>query len=391
MRIGIDARWIFRQASGITVYTTELIRALACFDTENEYVLFFDSRDLCEQTVAAANLEGAPNFSWRIVPWGVFSLRSQLLLPRILSKNGIDVFHSPNYMIPFLGFPRHRPGKIRCVVTIHDVIPLMFPHHAPKSKKSRLFPVYKRVMLEVGERADMIITDSEAARGDVIKHLKILPEREASVHAIHLGVQERFSPAKRAEYVVRQPGTKNEEPRTILYVGRPDPYKNCVELVEAFAIAKMECQFPLSLTIVGPEDERYPEAREKTAELGIQDAVHWVYLSDSELVDAYRAAEVVVLPSLYEGFGLPVMEAMACGTPVVCSNRGALPEVTGDAAIQVRPGDTARLAAEIKRVLTDPGLAEELSKKGLEQAAKFTWERTARETLKVYGDAASSG
>jgi glycosyltransferase involved in cell wall biosynthesis len=387
MRIGIDARWIFSQASGITVYTEELIKALVRLDTENEYVLFFNSRELCEQTFATAHVSEAANFSHRIVPWGVFSPASQFFLPGILTRSGIDVFHSPNYMIPFLAFPKRRPGRIRLVVTIHDVIPLIFPHHAPRSKKSRLFPIYRKVMLESGARADIIVADSNAAMADVVKHLKIGPDREGNVRAIYCGVCDRFSPSGTRAKGEGSSGGSENKPRTVLYVGRPDPYKNCVRLVEAFALAKQRCTFPLDLMIVGPEDERYPEAGQKAAELGIRDAVRWVYLSDGELVGAYRAAGVVVLPSLYEGFGLPVAEAMACGVPVVCSDRGALPEVAGDAALQVDPENTEAIAAAITRALVEPQLASELSAKGLAQAAKFTWERTARETLRAYREA----
>lgn len=389
MKIGIDARWILAQSSGISVYTTELIRALVRLDRENEYVLFFNSSDLSAKTFADSGLSDAPNLSCQIVPWGVFSPASQLLLPGVLRRSGIEVFHSPNYMIPFLAFPKRRPGSIRAVVTIHDVIPLIFPHHAPRSRKSRMFPLYKKVMLESGARADIIVADSGAAVADVIKHLRIEPDRADRVRSIYCGVSDRFTPAPSQADGQSSPSGSEDEPKTVLYVGRMDPYKNCVRLVEAFAAARKRCPFPLDLMIVGPEDERYPEAGNKADELGVRDSVRWVYLSDRELVDAYRDAGVVVLPSLYEGFGLPVAEAMACGTPVVCSDRGSLPEVAGDAAIQVNPENTEELAAAITKVLMEPAVASELSKKGLLRAAGLTWERTARETLIAYRDAAN--
>ena len=379
MRIAIDARWIFREASGIGVYTEELISSIAAEDQSNQYVLIFDAADLCRRVCRKAGLDKAGNFATEVVEFGVFSLANQVLMPRFLREQKVDVFHSPNYMIPFMAFPA-RPGRRpACVVTVHDVIPMIFPRHAPKSRKSRLYPIYRWLMLEVGRRADIIIADSAASRTDVISHLAIPPERQNRVQTVYCGVSTAFSP---------QAGGRREkaagEARTVLYVGRSDPYKNCVGLIEAFAELRKACPFPVNLMMVGAEDTRYPEIPAKIAALGLDAAVRRAYLSDAELVDAYRGADLLALPSLYEGFGLPVVEAMACGTPVVCSNRGSLPEVAGSAAIQVDPADRQALAAAMGRVLLEPSVAREMSAKGLRQAAGFTWQRTAQATIAAY-------
>ncbi len=382
MRIAIDARWITPQASGIGVYTQELIKALAALDHGNEYTLLFDSAGMRERTIELASLRDAANVAAVVFPHGVFSPASQLLLPGLLKKRGINVFHSTNYMIPLFAFPRNGSGVAAAVITIHDVIPMIFPDHAPKSRKTKLFPLYRRLMIEVGRRADMIIADSESSRRDIITHLRIPAGRCGRVKTVYCGLGSRLGTG-----VTAKPCRNANEPGTVLYVGRADPYKNCMGLVSAFALTRKSCSFPLKLVMAGPPDARYPEIDARIRELGLGDAVRREYLSDRELADAYRTADLLVLPSLYEGFGLPVLEAMAFGTPVVCSDRGSLPEIAGDAAIQVDPTNIDQLAAAMTRVLTDQPMAREMTRKGLLQAAKFTWERAAAETLTVYGQA----
>ncbi len=375
MKIGIDARWIFAQISGIGTYTQELIRGLAQADRENEYVLFFNDRARAEKVARFARLDLAPNFSMRFVPYGVFSALSQAGLPGIIRKLGLDVFHSPNYMIPFAAFPRRRAGGTRCVVTIHDLIPLLFPQFTPKAMKTRLFPVYKRLMAEVGARADAILTVSESSRLDVIERLGIPPARHGNVVAVPNGVAAEFVPAEKEQAAEK----------TILYVGRFDPYKNVPALIDAFAKVRGRMQTPVRLRIVGPPDARYPEAQSRARSLGVDPFVTWDgYLSEEGLVKAYQQADVFALLSLYEGFGLTILEAMASGTPVVCGNRSSLPEVAGAAALMVDPADPAQAADAICRILEDPGLAADLRERGVRQAAKFAWTRTAAMTREAY-------
>ena len=394
MKVAIDARWIFPKISGIGVYTRELIKHLALLDNANTYLLFFHNESMREQTIALTNLYDASHFTTQLLPFDVFSIRNQLLLPRILSRANVDVFHSTNYMIPFLAFPRNESGHSKCVATVHDVIPMIFPHHAPKSRKSRFYPLYRRLMIEVGVRADAIITDSRSSRTDVIKHLHIPSSREKKVRTIYCGVSDRFTPSAPPESSdaprlpaspVSPSGGEGGTLDTLLYVGRLDPYKNLTALIKAFAIARQKCPFPLNLTIAGETDPRYPEARRLVADLDIESAVTWTgYLSDDALVSVYRQSDLLVHPSRYEGFGLQVVEAMACGLPVICSNTGSLPEVAGDAAIMLDPDDINGFAEKIIEVLTRPELAKEMSRKSLRRAAAFTWSQTARHTLDLY-------
>jgi glycosyltransferase involved in cell wall biosynthesis len=344
-------------------------------DRQNEYVLFFDDKARMQKIAEHVRLGQAPNFRTHFVPFHVFSPIGQVRFPGVIRSLGLDIFHSPNYMIPLPAFPRHRPGRTRCVVTIHDLIPLLFPQFTPKALKTRLYPVYKRLMVEVGARADTILTVSESSRRDVIEHLGIPAARHGDVIAVANGVAPEYRPAEK----------KHGAEKTILYVGRFDPYKNVLGLLDVFAKVRERCKIPVRLKIVGPANPRYPEAPVRARQLGLDPFIDWNgYVSEDGLVKAYQDADVFVLLSRYEGFGLTVLEAMACGTPVVCSNRSSLPEVAGAAAVMVEPDDTERTADAIVRVLEDSKHAAELREKGVRQAANFTWTRTATMTMKAY-------
>ncbi len=384
MNVGIDARWLFRETSGIGAYTAALIRALATHVPENRYMLFFHD-PVCRDRIMNDPVISAASGSCRAVmlPFNLFSPWGQLRLSSWLRRECIDVWHSTNYLIPLPAFPRHRQGRIKAVVTIHDVIPLLFPNAAPKSVKHRFFFIYRRLMIEIGRRAHIVISDSNAARRDVIRELKVPASRHSDVVAIPCGVDTRlFSPPSR---LPPTGGLDDNRRRNVLYVGRADPYKNLVGLIYALQQVSATCPFPVTLRIAGPPDPRYPEARQTARALGLEPVVEWTgYLSDSQLVQAYREADLLALPSYYEGFGLPVIEAMACGTPVVCSNRGSLPEVAGDAALVIDPDIKGTLANAIVRILMEPALRERLRRAGVQRAHQFSWERTARETAKIY-------
>ena len=387
MKIALDARWIFNEISGIGAHTRELIRHIAKEDHTNSYLLIFADRALAERTWAEAELSDKPNFRPDIVPWSVFSPHSQLLLPSRLARNNIDVYHSTNYMIPLSCFPRGRAGKIRCVATIHDLIPLLFPSATPRALKTRFYPIYRRLMLEIGARADRIIAVSEASRTDIVQNLNIPPERHDSVRVIYNGVSSIFMPPPASTGLQDDPSRS----RTILYVGRSDPYKNLTLLIDAFSQARSKASFPLQLKILGPPDPRYPEAGQRVKELGLEAAVSWAgYQTSIALVKAYQEADLVVLPSQYEGFGLPVVEAMACGTPMLCSDIPVLKEIGGKAAFYTPLGSIPELANGILKVLTDPPLRCEMVARGLEQARLFTWATAAKQTIALYNELATA-
>ena len=387
MKIALDARWIFNEISGIGAHTRDLILHLAREDRQNTYYLIFSDRELAARTWREAELTDKPNFRPDIVPWGIFSPRSQLLLPSRLARYGIDVYHSTNYMIPLTAFPRERMGKMRCVATIHDLIPLLFPSATPRAMKTRLFPIYRRLMLEIGARADRIIAVSHASRTDILQHLHIPPPRHDAVRVIYNGVSSMFRPPDGSSLKSDDPS----RPRVILYVGRSDPYKNLSVLIEALALARSKTPFPLQLKIIGPPDPRYPEAGQRVEALGLKDSIFWVgYQANDALLRAYQEADVVVLPSKYEGFGFPVVEGMACGTPVICSNIPVLKEIGGEAAYPVELDSAPALSDGIQAVLTSAELRDRMIRLGFEQARQFTWTATARQTIALYRELAES-
>ena len=368
MRIAIDARWIFPEISGIGLYTQELLRAMARAGTGHALVAFFASEAVRDRTLGtpAAAIES------HVLNYGLFAPANQWKLPALLRRLKIDIYHSTNYMMPLLA-----GGGARRVVTIHDLIPLLFRDHAPRSRKARLYPLYRRLMVEVARRADRIIAVSQSTRRDLVEHLAAAPGK---IDVILEGVRPEFQPA---------PLPAADGP-VVLYVGRRDPYKNLPLLVEAFADV-VRAVPAARLRVVGPPDDRYPEAPQRARALGLDGQIDWIgYASPEQLVALYRGAAAFVLPSQYEGFGLTVLEAMASGTPVVCSNVSSLPEVVGDAALLVPPGDRAALAGALTSVLTQRTLAADLRLRGLARARRFTWEAAARETIAAYERAAAS-
>ena len=384
MKIGIDARWIFRESSGIGVYTRELLRQLALADLQNEYTVFFS--DAAVKDSLADELTAGVNFRASLLDFGPFSARNQLRLPAIIRQLGLDVFHSTNYMIPLMAFPRNHSGKTACVINIHDLIPLVFPKATPRALKTRLFPVYRRLMKEVVARSSLIITASKSARDDIVTCLRGRPGR---IEIIPDGVSAAFRRARPDLAPAHDPRLSRRQ-KIILWVGRRDTYKNLAGLIEAFAMLRKNYRGPLELRLVGADDPRYPECPRLVEKLGIADAVTWTgHVTEKELVAEYLNANLFVLPSLYEGFGLPVLEAFACGTPVVCSNKSSLPEICGKAALQVDPRDTRGLCEAMRRVLTDSRLASELIARGLEQSAGYSWRETARRTILAYEKAAA--
>ena len=320
-------------------------------------------------------LEERPNFSIRSVPYGVFSARGQLLLPRLLRAERVDLFHSTNFMAPLTGFR----GKL--IVTIHDIIPLKFPEYAPRSKKTRLFFIYKALMNWIVTVSDAIIADSENSRSDILEFFGIPPSK---VHTIYLGVDPGYRPlpAEKREEVRRALGVKD---RLALYAGRADPYKNLISLIKAAESINAAGDTHCTVVVAGEKDPRYPEVENHIVSAGIRDDVIFAGSMDEDrLIPLYNAADVLVLPSLYEGFGLPPLEAMACGTPVICSDRASIPEVVGKAGILVDPMDVHAISEAMERVFKDAGLRERMREDGLKRAALFPWKKTAERTLELY-------
>lgn len=302
-----------------------------------------------------------------------FSLAQQWSIPVQLRRLDAALYHSPYYLMPY------RPGT-RAVLTVYDLIPLRFPEHS--SVRARLlFRGLTRLALSTARH---VIAITETARRDFIAEFALPPER---ITAIPLAPSPLFEPqpaaviaAVREKYAL--------PPRFVLYAGSNKPHKNLVGLVSAWTEpASLAEAADAGLVIAGPWDERYGEAR-RLADAAGGASIRWLgRVPDADLAALYAAATVFVFPSLFEGFGLPVIEAMACGTPVICSNATALPEVAGDAAVlfdPAAPDAGATLRGALERVLGDAQLRQQLRERGLQRAARFSWTETARQTLHLY-------
>jgi glycosyltransferase involved in cell wall biosynthesis len=315
------------------------------------------------------------------------ALRSAYRLPGLLTvgqveiaavarRLALDVVHDPVGVMPLL-----LTSAVR-VVTIHDAIPYVFPQTSTRFDQL----VYHRWLPTAVRAAGAVITDSQSAREDIVTYLSVSPER---VTATPLAADRRFRLPDAAgvapvlsRYGIARP--------YILYVGALESRKNLPRLLEAYSrLRRWSSQW--RLVIVGARKWKTSPIFDTVQALGLEPHVTFTgFVEDEHLPALYAAADLFAFPSLYEGFGLPVLEAMACGAPVVTSNTSSLPEVAGDAAILVDPTNVEQIAEAMWLVLSQPALAAALREKGLARAAQFTWERTARETAAVYARAVES-
>lgn len=376
-----DARWILPTPSGIGVCARELALRLPGLLPDRRFVLL--AREDVDP-VSFVPPDAAGRVAVERLPFGPLSPKNQLLLPGLLRRLGADLYHAPNFMVPFLAFRRGGGARVRCLATIHDVIPLVVPDYAPASRTARLRPLFRLCLREAARRADVLFTVSETSRRDLVAALRLAPAEAARVRAVPNGVDPAFSAAAEGRAPVRAAG--DPAPRTLLYVGRSDPYKNVPLLVEAFAAARARAPWPLRLVVAGARDPRYPEAEARARALGVADAVEFAgSLPLPDLVARYRAADLLVHPSRYEGFGLQIAEAFAAGLPVLCSDGGAAPETAGGAAHVVPlAGGAPAFADSILALLSDPARLASLREAGLRRAALFSWDRAARAIAAAY-------
>jgi len=264
-------------------------------------------------------------------------------------------------------------------VTIHDCIHLMFPQYLP----NRLAYAYARAqMWSAARRSDCILTVSEASKRDILHLFNVPPEK---IVVVYNAIDNHFSVTPSEDAVARVRERYQLDHKFVLYVGNIKPHKNLVRLIEAFHELRQGELEDLKLLIIGDQISKVPALRRAVHRHKLHKQVRFLgYVADDQLAILYRLASVFAFPSLYEGFGLPPLEAMASGTPVVTSNVSSLPEVVGDAAVLVNPYDVDAIVDGLRRVLTDPVLAADMSRKGIERAREFSWERSVAKTWAVY-------
>jgi glycosyltransferase involved in cell wall biosynthesis len=370
VRIGIDARKL--HDFGIGTYIRNLLRQLARLDHESEFVL------LCRPQDAAGLASLGGNFRAVAETAGNYSVAEQLKIPMALRRERVTLFHAPHYVLPPL-------VTCRSVVTIHDCIHLMFPQYLP----SRLAFGYARTSMSLASRrATRILTVSESSKRDIMRFFGTAAEK---IDVIYNAYDDRFAVEPREEDVIRVRERYQLHDEFVLYAGNVKPHKNLERVIEAFNLVRKRGLEHLKLVMIGDEISKYASLRRAVHRHQLHNYVRFLgYLPEETLAVMYRLAGVFVFPSLYEGFGLPPLEAMASGTPVVTSNVSSLPEVAGDAAILVDPYDPQAIADGIYLVLTDEQLRRDLRKKGVARARQFSWETSVRRVREIYGEVAAA-
>ncbi|HKY19971.1 MAG TPA: glycosyltransferase family 1 protein [Vicinamibacterales bacterium] len=369
MRIGIDARKLHDY--GIGTYIRNLLRELANIDRQTEYVLFTRPQDVAVAASLGENFRAVPDRS------GHYSIAEQLSIPLGVKRERLDLFHATHYVLPAL-----TPSKT--VVTIHDCIHLMFPDYTQR----RLGHAYAKASLyTAAHKSDRILTVSESSKRDILKFFKVSPDK---IVVTPNAIDDRFSAPPSDEHVTDTRERYQLSHSYLLYVGNIKPHKNLERLIEAFHLVRNQGRSELELLIIGDEISKLQALRRAVHKYDIHRYVRFLgYVPDKTLAVLYRLASVFVFPSLYEGFGLPPLEAMASGTPVVTSNVSSLPEVVGNAAVLVDPYDAAAIAHGIATVLRSTHLRGELRERGLNRVQEFSWARSVRRVRNVYDEVLS--
>jgi len=363
LKIGIDLTGIWRPATGIFVYAINIARELLRIDHDNSYTLFF-SGNVHPEFRAITN-----RFRPVVVPVQEEVIGKQVFLAALCNAHSLDLVHFPSF-----------PPAIAClrpfVWTLHDATPWLRPD--TMDRKGRL---YFRSLGRLGAYlSKVVITVSQDAKRSIIQ---CLPTTENKLRVIHSGVDSDFTTVHDADFLNRVRHRYSLPERFILYVGTLEPRKNLTLLLNAYLRFRDKKQNNLGLVIAGRPGWNSDSLQKRLVDVGGQ-VVLTGFVPKSDLIALYNLADLFVLPSFYEGFGFPPLEAMACGCPVIVSNQGSLPEVVGDAALLIDPERVDSLIAALDSVMNTAGVRESLVQKGLSRVQEFSWTTAATETLDVY-------
>ncbi len=361
MRIGLAARWLELPPCGPREYTENLIRALLQFDQRNEYVVFHS---------AAAYLGTFPRATEILLPSQNKLWWDYVLVPRAIARQQLDVFWTPSYIVPF---------SVRCksIATVLDLAYFTLPQ-----AYRRADVLYMRAAMRGSfRRAAALLAVSDYTRRDIVRLFPFAAEKTVITYA---AAASQYHRDLNPNWVATVRQIYDLPASFVFYAGSISPRKGLPYLMEAFALLKRQWHLNCQLVLTGGWQWGRSDVRQLIARLDLEGDVRTLGHVPAEHMPAlYALADLFVYPSLYEGFGLPVLEAMACGCPVVCSNLTSLPEVAGEAALLVDPRDVQVLAEALRRGLTDRVLRGDLVARGLAQAAAFNWETTACKTLNV--------
>ncbi len=365
MHVLIDARMVTARNFGIGRYVFNLLDNLIDLDKTNRYSLIVNDDYLAELTKNASNF----NLIKAKAKW--LSLSGQIEVPMIIKRVKPDLFHAASFSVPFI-------QPCPTVATIYDLIHVIFPGHY-----SFIHKIYYGIFLKsVIKQAKRIITISESSRQDINKYYGYPADR---IDIAYPAAGDRFRPVKDDRLIADLKAKYQLPEHIILYIGNRKKHKNVAGLIEAYSMLSKKLKDQYALVLSGLMDQEL-EALVRMNK--VQGRVKCLSnISEEELPLAYNAADLFVFPTLYEGFGLPPLEAMACGVPVITSNVASVPEVVGDAALLVDPNNSRELADTMAKVLENNDLKQELKAKSLERARHFTWEECAQRTLKTYMEA----
>ncbi|MBM4428877.1 MAG: glycosyltransferase family 4 protein, partial [Chloroflexi bacterium] len=363
MRVGIDARLVYYRQAGISQYTLRLLEQFAALNQADEFIVLQSRKD-------RSQLVNQSNFRKRSLWTPPHHRLEQFLLPLELAAIDLDVLHSPDFIPPF-------QRACRSVITIHDLNFLLYPHFLTPESASYYGQIDQAV-----RRCDHIIAVSESTRRDIIR-LTGAPESKITV--VHEAAHPIYRPITDQEWLRQARTTLNVPEEFVLFVSTIEPRKNVPTLLMAYKQLVDNYRPAAHLVLAGEKGWLFDEVFTLVDKLHLRERVHFLgRVSPEQLLSLYNLARLLVHPAFYEGFGLPPLEAMACGTPVVVSNTSSLPEVVGDAALLVDPTDVDGLAVAVWRLLSDEALAAEMSEKGLKRSRRFSWEKAALETLEIY-------
>ncbi|MDD5355578.1 MAG: glycosyltransferase family 1 protein [Candidatus Omnitrophica bacterium] len=361
MHIVIDARMVGKEKFGIARYVSNLVKALAAIDSQNKYTVLVQN-DVLSSSVRAPNMV----FKRCAIKW--LSLEEQWRIPALLRELKPDIFHATSFVAPVM-----QPCKT--IITIHDLFQLIFPEHFGFIKHI----YYRLVIGRAIKNAAHIIAVSESTKKDLISIFKVEPRK---ITVTYEAAEDNFRPITDRDVIDKFRREKRLSDNFMLYVGNHKKHKNITTLLKAFKIFKANDARNHYLVMSGGKDEGIVAMAQAA---GILPWLVFVKVdNDNELSLLYNAAQLFVFPSLYEGFGLPPLEAMACGTPVITANVSSLPEVIGDAGLLIDPLSVSNLARAMGQVLSDRPLAEKMAEKGLARARSFSWVKCAEETKNIY-------
>jgi glycosyltransferase involved in cell wall biosynthesis len=364
MKIAVHAKVLSeRQFTGIGIYTYNLLNSLSKIDKENQYVLYSNQ--------PIVNKISAHNFKEKILKFP--KLWSYFRLPFEFINNKYDLLFIPKEMVP----PIKRP---KTIIVCHDLMGLIFADHISLDSKIH-FWIATHYALKV---ADKIIAVSQSTKGDIIKICGVDPEKIIVIY--HGYDKEMYKPCSNNDLIQQVKKRYGIKANYIINTSSLLWHrKNLIRLIKAFNICRSKGIIDHQLVITGKKGESYNEIVNLISSLGLKkDVILTDYIPSEDIPILLSGADAMIFPSLHEGFGLPIVEAMACGCPVITSNNSAMPEVAGDAGILINPYNIEEIASAIEKVLTDFSLRNKMRQKGLNRAKMFSWERTARETLKVF-------